>query len=191
MSRINDLAVSTAPEIWHWAFQGDGEALDRCFSAWWASDDSMYSYRLGRVIYEGDDAVALELGYTRREKMEKAEATVAIASDILEPARHEHLLSAFGWFDYLCPPIPEQAYYVQWLATDPHARRRGLGRRLLTEAFERSRSLGVKEVQLDVKSTNPAVKFYQHLGMEILSECRVPFLEQHDIPSHYRMVKYL
>jgi hypothetical protein len=36
-----------------------------------------------------------------------------------------------------------------------------------------------------------AVGFYTHLGMQILSESRVPFLEQYDIPAHYRMVKYL
>jgi ribosomal protein S18 acetylase RimI-like enzyme len=119
------------------------------------------------------------------------DATVAIASRVLEPATREHLLLAFGWLAYLCPPIPERAYYVQWLATDPRIHGRGLGKQLLTAAFERSRSEGYAEVQLDVKSTNPAVGFYKHLGMHILSESRVPFLEQDDILAHYRMVKHL
>jgi ribosomal protein S18 acetylase RimI-like enzyme len=191
MATTNELAISTAPEIWLWAFRGDRNARESCFSAWWDSDDSMFSHRLSRVISEGGEPVGLELGYTHAEKASAVEATVAIAAKVLQPAAREHLLSAFLWLTYLCPPIPDRAYYVQWLATDRHIQGRGLGKQLLTEAFVRSRSNGFLEVQLDVKSTNPAVGFYTHLGMQILSESRVPFLEQYDIPAHYRMVKYL
>jgi hypothetical protein len=135
MGTINELAISTAPEIWLWAFRGDRDARECCFSAWWESDDSMFSHRLSRVISEGGEPVGLELGYSHAEKVAALEATVAIASKVLQPAVREHLLSAFPWFDYLCPPIPDRAYYVQ------------------------------------------------HLGMQILSESRVPFLEQYDIPA--------
>ena len=191
MASINELAISTAPEIWLWAFRGDRDARERCFTAWWESSDSMFSHRLSRVVSEGGEPMGLELGYSQAERVATVEATVAIASKVLEPATLEQLLSAFAWLAYLCPPIPERAHYVQWLATDSRVHGRGLGKQLLIAAFERSRSAGYAEVQLDVKSTNPAVGFYKHVGMEILSESRVPFLEQHDIPAHYRMVKHL
>jgi len=187
---INDLAISTAPEIWFWMFDGDLEAREQCLTAWWESDDSMFSHRLGRVIEDAGSPVGLELGYTNAEKHDRVAATVSIASSILKPSIRDHLLSCFGWFDYLCPPIPDDAYYVQWLATSPDVQGRGLGRQLLTEVFERSRSRGLKQVHLDVNSTNPAVGFYKHVGMEIVSESRVPFLERHNIPSHYRMAKH-
>ena len=191
MSTINELAVSTAPEVWSWAFDGDHEARERCFEAWWRSEESLFSHRLACVIREAGEAIGLELGYTREEKAAAAGPTISIASDVLPPALRVHLLSAFGWFDYLCPPIPENAYYVQWLATDPRVHGRGLGKQLLTDVFARSRSRGFAEVQLDVNSANAAVGFYEHVGMEIVSESRVFPLERHGIPSHYRMVKYL
>ena len=175
MGTINELAISTAPEIWLWAFRGDRDARERCFTAWWDSDDSMFSHRRSRVISEGGEPMGLELGYSHVEKVAAVEPTVAIASNVLDPATRERLLSAFAWLAYLCPPIPDGAYYVQWLATDHRMHGRGLGKQLLTEAFERSRSKGYAEVQLDVKSTNPAVGFYRHLGMQLLSESRVPF----------------
>jgi ribosomal protein S18 acetylase RimI-like enzyme len=191
MATIADLAVSTGPELWSWAFRGDHEARTSCFAAWWDSDDSMFSHRLGRVITADGEPVGLELGYNRVQRTAAGLATVRIASQLLQPAARDHLLSAFGWFAYLCPPIPERAYYVQWLATDGRVRGTGLGKQLLAEAFERARAKGLAQVQLDVRATSPAVGFYLHLGMHILSESRVPFLEERGIHAHYRMAKDL
>ena len=69
--------------------------------------------------------MGLELGYSHAEKVAAVEATVAIASKVLEPATRKHLFSAFAWLAYLCPPIPDRAYYGQWLATDSRIHGRG------------------------------------------------------------------
>jgi hypothetical protein len=50
---------------------------------------------------------------------------------------------------------------------------------------------GFRVCQVDVASDNPAVRFYERKGMEILSDSRVLSLQKHGIASHYRMVKEL
>jgi hypothetical protein len=58
-------------------------------------------------------------------------------------------------------------------------------------AFKRGREEGCRSCHLDVGSTNPAVDFYQELGMYVAIETSVPRLLRLGIPSHYRMVKQL
>jgi ribosomal protein S18 acetylase RimI-like enzyme len=92
----------------------------------------------------------------------------------------------------LIPPIPEDAYYVQHLAVVPELRGRGLGARLLARAFEKAAAGGYRSCHLDVVAGGPAARFYRRMGMEVLSETRVPRLESdYGVPPHARMVKTL
>jgi ribosomal protein S18 acetylase RimI-like enzyme len=102
-----------------------------------------------------------------------------------------HLRKAMSYVPFLVPPFPADAYYILHLASAPFVRGRGVGARLLKAAFERARRDGLRICQLDVASDNPAVRFYERMGMEILSESRVVPLQEHGIASHYRMVKNL
>jgi len=55
---------------------------------------------------------------------------------------------------------------------------------LLGAAFDRARRNGHRVCHLDVASDNPAVGFYELMGMEILSESRVLPLQKHGIASN-------
>jgi ribosomal protein S18 acetylase RimI-like enzyme len=53
--------------------------------------------------------------------------------------------------------------YSMWV--DPTARRAGIGRRLVQEVVEWSRSTGARELELNVTATNPgAIAFYERMG---------------------------
>lgn len=65
---------------------------------------------------------------------------------------------AHGW-GYVAPDVPELS-----LAVAPRWRRRGIGRRLLSEAVARARGLGHAGVSLSVMPENPARALYESLG---------------------------
>jgi ribosomal protein S18 acetylase RimI-like enzyme len=55
--------------------------------------------------------------------------------------------------------------WINYLAADPSHQRGGLGRRLMAEAEARLKALGCPKVNLQVRTTNQAVRdFYQRLG---------------------------
>lgn len=63
-----------------------------------------------------------------------------------------------------------------------------MGRDLLKAAIGRARTAGYRELQLDVLADNPAVGFYQAMGLRIVAELRSPLLSRdHGFPAEYRM----
>ena len=53
--------------------------------------------------------------------------------------------------------------------------------------MESSRQQGFEKLQLDVLLDNPAVNFYQSMGLSLLVESRVPIPWQHVVPPEWRM----
>ncbi len=139
----------------------------------------------------GGALLGIELGYDAKTQADVARYTGRYAVQILTPEQMAHLREAVSYVHYLVPPVPDDAYYVLHLAAARDARKRGVGARLLGAAFDRTRRNGYRVCQLDVASDNPAVGFYERMGMEILSESRVLPLQKPGIASHYRMVKKL
>lgn len=77
-------------------------------------------------------------------------------------------------FDYYSShrAFAEKGHIIS-LAVMPHARRRGIGKALLSRAVEAIRRRGVKEVYLEVRISNiPAINLYHKLGFKIMR--RVP-----------------
>ena len=88
---------------------------------------------------------------------------------------------------WLNPVVSPGTYYVHALAVKPEARGKRVGMRLLANAMERGRAAGHKRFQLDVLSDNPAVNFYQSMGLELLVESRAPKPEAAGVPPEWRM----
>jgi len=62
--------------------------------------------------------------------------------------------------------IAEEMHILN-LAVHPHHRRRGIARRLLTEALNLARTLGAQEAWLEVRPSNtPALALYESFGFE-------------------------
>jgi ribosomal protein S18 acetylase RimI-like enzyme len=55
--------------------------------------------------------------------------------------------------------------WINYLAVDPEARQRGLGRLMMSAAEEALRALGCPKINLQVRTSNEAVRaFYQRIG---------------------------
>jgi GNAT superfamily N-acetyltransferase len=59
---------------------------------------------------------------------------------------------------------------IRWVLLDPKVRGLGLGRRLVGEAVERARELGMKRLELDTFSElTSAARIYRDLGFQVVS----------------------
>ncbi len=131
------------------------------------------------------------VGYTQAEHAGLDFAAMGSGSEGLPGGFLDHLHRVYAVAQYLFPAVPPAAFYVQNLAVAPDHRGQGLGGQLMAGAFERARSLGCTACHLDVDSQNPAVRVYEHLGMRVLVETRVPELAACGTPTHFRMVREL
>jgi ribosomal protein S18 acetylase RimI-like enzyme len=185
------LMYDTDPHLFGYFFGDDQELALRYFAAQWRQERSLFSYRCCTVAVAGGALLGIELGYDAKTQADVFRDTGRHAVQILTPQQMAQLRNAMSYVQYLVPPLPRDAYYVLHLAAAPVARGCGVGARLLAAAFDKARSNGFRVCHLDVASDNPAVRFYERMGMEILSESRVVPLQQHSIASHYRMMKTL
>ena len=185
------LMFDTDPHLFGHFFSGDQELAIRYFTAQWRQERSLFSYRYCTVAAARGALLGIELGYDATTQADVERDTGRYAAQILTPEQMAHLREAVSYVRFLVPPVPNHAYYVMHLASARDARGRGVGAELLGAAFDRARRNGYRVCHLDVASDNPAVPFYERMGMQLLSESRVLPLQKHGIASHYRMVKEL
>ena len=73
------------------------------------------------------------------------------------------------------------------LSVTPASRGKRIGMKLLANALHQAKIAGHRKLQLDVLSDNPAVNFYQSMGLELLVESRSPKTESLCVPPEWRM----
>jgi GNAT superfamily N-acetyltransferase len=185
------LIFDTDPALWRCLFLDDRRSALRFYEAEWRADESLFGHGLCTVATLGDRLMGIELGFGRRHIRALHENTGRAGVECLSPNVLEHYREYEGYLRYLSPSLPDDVYYLEFLSIAPQARGRGLGRRLLDDAFSRAREEGYTACHLDVSSDNLAVAFYLRMGMDILSESRVVPFEKCRVHSHYRMVKAL
>ena len=168
------LIYDTDPALWNCLFSNDVQGALRFFEGRWRAKGSTFGYPLCTAATLNGELMGVELGFDR-----------------LTQERYRSQSGrrgGTGYISYLIPPIPYEVYYIQFLSVAPHVRGRGLGTRLLDNAFKRAKEEGYKACQLDVSSDSRAVELYLRMNMEVLSESRVIPLEERGVHSHYRMV---
>jgi ribosomal protein S18 acetylase RimI-like enzyme len=155
-------------------------------SEWeWRQEHGIYWWAMSHVARLDGRLVGLQVSYSARQHA-MIDWSFSGARAHLAPERWGRLAAAQRLIPFLFPHIPDDAYYVQNIATQTSVQGRGLGRRLMELAFDRGRAEGCRSCHLDVDGSIPAVRFYEHLGMRVLVRTEVP-----DIPgvhTHFRMV---
>jgi ribosomal protein S18 acetylase RimI-like enzyme len=185
------LIFDTDPALWNCLFSNDLRSALRFFEEEWQAEESVFGHSLGTTATLDGGLMGIELGFDRATRERYQSGTGRRGRACLSPETLKGFRANGRYVPYLIPPTPKEVYYVQFLSIAPQVRGRGLGSRLLGNAFARAKQQGYKACQLDVSSDNQAVAFYLRMGMEILSESRVIRLEERGVHSHYRMVKAL
>jgi ribosomal protein S18 acetylase RimI-like enzyme len=151
-------------------------------AAEWPAPHAFTSHAITDLALQNGAFAGFVTGFPAADYESLAEGSDNLRSETSNP--RAHLLH----LDQLFPVPPQDAYYVLNIATDPAHLGRGVGRALLQCAVGKARAIGCTSLCLDVAAENPAVGFYQHLGLSIAVETRLPALQSsHGVGLHYHM----
>lgn len=87
----------------------------------------------------------------------------------------------------LNPLVRVDVYYTHALSVSREARGKKVGMQLLSQAMLRAKESGYRGLQLDVLSDNPAVNFYESMGLELLVESLALKPYASGVLAEYRM----
>ncbi len=189
---ISRLVRATGPVSYDYQF-GTGGLLDRLVAASWVRPETLFCAPCTTAAVEDGKLLGIELGFAGPNFYTFRSNLAALAPELIERGEASYddlagLLARAGKASYLNAHIPDDVYYLHALAAFPQHRGKGIGKALFRSALNRARAGGFRELQLDVLADNPAVGFYQAMGLSILAEIRSPELSRdHGFPAEYRM----
>jgi ribosomal protein S18 acetylase RimI-like enzyme len=179
------LIAETDADLFRFITHGDLNLWVEVAECEWRAERGIYSYTMSHVIRRTGLVAGLLVAYPSQ-RHDLIDWSLASARERLGQDRCSRIDLERSPASFLFPRLPEDAYYVQNLATHPSARREGLGRRLMERAFELGLAEGCRTCHLDVDSSTPAVRFYQHLGMRVEVRTEVPGIPS--VHAHHRMM---
>lgn len=188
---VVELVYNSGPPTYDYQFVSR-PAFDRLIGDSWLAEGTLCGYDETTLAMDGDNLLGIEIGYagpefdsrkkTLRPLWQSIIADGAVTSEQLdEIARRSYLAS------YLNAAIPASAYYVHALSVRPELHGQGIGAALMKDAIDRAADEGYRVVHLDVLSDNPAVKFYEAFGFEVLAQTVAPVPHSHGVPMEQRM----
>ena len=185
------LTYDTAPPVYDYMFSGDREVMLGFLSDAWQKPDGIWSHSTCTSATRDGSLLGINVGFTAESLHENVMTTMGHAEEGLTQSMFARMADLMGWFPYLSPPVPEDAFCIISLAVKDGLRGQGVGRMLIEDTFSTAKSDGFDSCHLDVLSTSPAVEFYKAVGMEHYSISQVPALDEYSIPPFNRMVKPL
>jgi len=189
---IPGLIRATGPVSYDYQFGVDG-LLEQAVVASWTTPDTLFCAACTTAVTQGDELLGIELGFAGPNFYAFKVNLAALAPTLMAQGKASYeqfagLAARAETASYLNAHVPDDVYYLHALSTPPQHRGKGVGRDLLKAAIGRAKAAGYRELQLDVLADNPAIGFYQAMGLRILAELRSPELSRdHGFPSEYRM----
>jgi ribosomal protein S18 acetylase RimI-like enzyme len=164
---------------WDFYAGGNEEECLRYLQTLVATEAHHFAHYTNFLIAEVDGRPAASLsGYFEAEHGMGALAIgMEEANTKLGRSAEEH---AAGWqragsIAHCMPEHPERAWIVEWVATAPEFRRRGLVDTLMAEILERGRQRGASVADIGVYIENDAAqRAYEKAGFEVVGEKRHP-----------------
>jgi ribosomal protein S18 acetylase RimI-like enzyme len=179
------LIAQTDADLFRYYTNGDLQLWVEVAECEWRAERGIYSHTMSHVIRRAGQVVGLLVAYSAR-RHTLIDWSLGSSWSRLGPDRLSRIDLVRSLASFLFPSLPAGAFYVQNVATHPSVRGARLGRRLTDWAFELGRAEGCQACHLDVDSSTPAMRFYEHLGMRVAVRTEVPSIPS--VHAHYRMV---
>lgn len=192
--QIPDLIHATGAATYNYLFGADRVLFNEFMQVCWEEPENLFSHSETTVAIDGPDVLGIEIGYGGADWYRYGHGNRRVierlfASGHLDENSIVGLGERSNYMSYMNPHIPDHAYYITSLSVTESARGTGLGAKLLTTAIDRARKEGYRELQLDVFSDNPAVNFYQAMGLTCMAETVAPVpCRKHGVPMEMRMM---
>ncbi len=188
---IPELVWSTGPSSY--AFHsGTRDLFDRIVGESWATPGTLFAADGARLALDGETLLGIEIGFHAPEFRERGKALASCFGALIErgDATQDEIagfVERAAQAAWLNPVTRPGRYYIHAIAVKPEHRGKQVGVALIEDAMRRGREAGLRSLELDVRSDNPAVRFYESLGLELYAETRAPGPEAFGVPPEYRM----
>lgn len=188
---IGGLVHATGPVSYDYHFPKRA-IFDQLTKLSWLRDGSLFAADATHLALRDDQLLGIEIGFPGSEWKAREAAlgslwTVLIDGGQVSQHDLKEILTNSDHASWLNPAVPSDVYYVHALSVKSEARGQKVGMELLSQAMSRAKAEGFRGLQLDVLSDNPAVNFYQSMGLELLVESLAPKPNAAGVPAEYRM----
>ncbi|MEX0839531.1 MAG: GNAT family N-acetyltransferase [Parvibaculum sp.] len=186
------LIYDTGSYVFDCLYDRDFATFLKITAALWLREGGAFSHVHAKAALHDGRLAGIALGFPQALYEQEFGTGMMAMAEMGSPELLAHLPSVAGHIPWLFPEVPDDAWYLLFLSAHPEARGRGIGEKLLVDCFERAQAAGCASLHLDVSAVNPAVRFYERMGLERLAETNVPKIAaSHGVPPHIRMVKHL
>lgn len=190
-AEIANLVHATGPVSYDYHFP-KRVIFDEMVLRSWHTDGTLFAADTTRLALDGDELLGIAIAFHGPEFRERTAALGPLWDGLLNEGIATQddvalVLERSGNAHWLNPVVSSGVHYVHALSVKPEAQGKRVGMQLLTEAISAAKTAGHKALQLDVLSDNPAVNFYQSMGLELLVESRAPKPEAFGVPPEWRM----
>jgi ribosomal protein S18 acetylase RimI-like enzyme len=170
--------------FWDFSFPGSDEDRLRIVGRICKSPVRSFCHWSGFLVAEVDGRAAAALsGYTEASVMAGAALFEAMGGALDEEkwsaTQREEMGMRIAPFLTCLPETADDAWVIEWVATRPEYRGKGLVRKLLQEILQRGRERGHELMQIAVLIGNtPAQRAYESAGFKVADEKRHPDFER-------------
>lgn len=170
--------------FWDLAFPGPEEERLRIVGRVAKAKAKSFCHWSGFLVADVDGRAAAALsGYTKPSEAAGRAYFEAVGGALDAEAWNSEQREAMGAritpFLTCIPETKEDAWVIEWVATRPEYRGKGLVRSLLHAILERGRERGHTELQIGVLIGNtPAQRLYESVGFRVVEEKRHPDFER-------------
>jgi ribosomal protein S18 acetylase RimI-like enzyme len=153
---------------------------------------TLFGYDEITIALDGDQLLGVEVGFEGPGFQARRKAMAPMFPKMIESGELQgDDLARIGRRVYLCsylnPNIPKNVYYIHAIAVKKQYRGKKIGAKLLGNAIDKAKAEGYRGLHLDVLSDNPAIEFYQSMGLTCLVETVAPIPHQNGVPKELRM----
>jgi ribosomal protein S18 acetylase RimI-like enzyme len=170
--------------FWDLAFPGADEDRLRILGRICKSSSRSFCHWSGFLVAEADGQAAAALSAYTNPSVLAGSALMEAMGEALDaerwtPAEREAMGERISPFMTCIPETPEDAWVIEWVATSPQFRGKGLVRNLLEEVLRRGKERGHALAQIGVLIGNtPAQRAYEGAGFRVADEKTHPDFER-------------
>lgn len=188
---IPELVWATGPVSYEYHF-ADRSLFDAVVLGSWSCDGTLFAADATSMAVEDDELMGIEIGMPGPEYRVRQAALGPVwqrlvQNEQIDPDDIPGVLTRSEHASWLNPVIHDDTYYIHALSVKPDFRGKRLGYHLIQNAMAKAVEQGFAKLQLDVLSDNPAVAFYQAVGLTVLAETRAPDPSAFGVPPELRM----
>lgn len=187
----NKLIYSTGDYFFDHIFFYEKEKFFELLKKLFEKDKGIFSHRFATIAEKDGKVIGIEHGYNKKEKQFHS-----ILNSLYIIREHNFgqvlkMLVRNYHIERFLKKIHPSSYYIAHLAVLPEHHGKGVGSKLLENAFNKANSLNFDYCSLDVSINNKnAINLYEKFGFKIFKEIRNPILEEkHKLHGQYRMIK--